>query len=655
MGRYIEWTYPSVNTHCPSLESDLEDIARHESNWTAASLPMPSPEGSSSQSEPRTSATKTSAKVPEALSPDKLPDVRLEQSPTPLPDDLLEAASGEQTTTPSILQLSMTRKAPPVNRFVGRDVNSILKRPITHALVCCTKDVLNVVLDSDAVLRNFENKGVQKYQKFAGTIIQHADESFEAIIYASHTFRRLNLYGSITAIPSPDDRQALGELMEKIEQEFSAASSGFLRVSIGMDSKPKLFLDVNHFLPKDAPVPDDLGSVHACRRIIEYVKADMTFMYGKDSLPPIFETLKILITNAAGISADCTMISTWLDELRVCISLLKDNFTRPSGLGRDWRPMVLNVIQYMIPYIAQIPSIVSHYPQKNENRFFPRTQKIMKEMRHVYYAPISVKALRPSPPTKWKHHELEKSTRTIIAQSIPLSLPGQEYNVDIIARLADIEDFGDDEYGIKINVQCRDMNNFVDRRTCRCTRLEIKCAFVQPPHIGAEPRVKAFRPDGGAFDKTEVKYTIKHAAKLHPSANSIKVAELSSEWGKETVRRQYGIVQGMESQQQPGVHWVFTENRSSNGGIPDCDLGAVIVSPSTQIKIEMTITAEYHIQQFSYFRPWGKTTRRTKTTAGTLFLNLPDSIKLSLLGLSKDQDAFLQGCTVKHLGDTLGK
>lgn len=85
-------------------------------------------------------------------------------------------------------------------------------------------------------LRNFENKGVQKYQKFAGTIIQRADESFEAIIYASHTFRRLNLYGSITAIPSPDDRQALGELMEKIEQEFSAASSGFLRVSIGMDS-----------------------------------------------------------------------------------------------------------------------------------------------------------------------------------------------------------------------------------------------------------------------------------------------------------------------------------------------------------------------------------------------------------------------------------
>lgn len=73
-------------------------------------------------------------------------DHAIEESPFPDPDNY------QAPKQPTILRMTRTTEnALLSNRLVGSTVNSILKRPIAHALVRCTKDVLNVVLDFDAV------------------------------------------------------------------------------------------------------------------------------------------------------------------------------------------------------------------------------------------------------------------------------------------------------------------------------------------------------------------------------------------------------------------------------------------------------------------------------------------------------------------------
>ncbi|KAF9035900.1 hypothetical protein BJ165DRAFT_1561505 [Panaeolus papilionaceus] len=548
-----------------------------------------------------------------------------------------------------ILQAITTEELNLPHQFLNSDVYVLLKRPIEKAITRCTQDVLELVVDPDAVLSNFNNAGVQKYRKYAGAILQRTDESFEAVVYASYTLRRLDLYASTATTPTPEDRKALGELMRKTSKEILELSIGFGAVSLAMD---ELFQNSSLFLPKNAPVAEDLGFVHAHRRIVEYVKADLIYKYGKDDLPKLFDTLKNLIINMEGYSADCQVVAEWMNQLHGFARILWRDCQDVAYEPQSWRCIAQDMIAYLIPYMSQIPIIVSLYPQDDDKKFFAKTRKLMKEMKHVYYSPTSVDNLLPSPPRMWQHHELERSSRTIVAQSVPLYLSddfNRFHKVDIIARLTSVEDFGHNEYGIKINVQIRDVSDYTNRRLYRCTRLDIRCAFAPPDDRGAEPRVKAFRPDGGSFDKSEVKYTVKHAAKLQPSA-AIKIGELSSEWGKETVERQYGIIQGIYSEQQSGIHWVLMENRSSRGGIPDADVGAVIMSPTTQITVNLSITVKYHVRRSYLLIPW--TMRQRTTVAGSLSLNLPDSMKLSLLTLSKDQDEFLQGCTIKHIRDS---
>lgn len=72
------------------------------------------------------------------------------------------------------------------------------------------------------------------YRKYAGTILQRADESFEAVVYASYTFRRLDLYASTVTSSTPEDLSSLENLMQKIRKEIGNVSLGFSEVAMAI-------------------------------------------------------------------------------------------------------------------------------------------------------------------------------------------------------------------------------------------------------------------------------------------------------------------------------------------------------------------------------------------------------------------------------------
>ncbi|PPQ70585.1 hypothetical protein CVT24_000063 [Panaeolus cyanescens] len=200
----------------------------------------------------------------------------------------------------------------------------VQEREISDQLSRCFTQIMPVVLDVDGLLHSFgkSNIGLKKYRGICSSIIKIGDSCFEAIIYASNTLHRFDAYcykHDEAQSPSVADREALSKVFTDLTKLLWNVYNDLKQAHIEHE---KLFQSIHEFIPKDAPLPEDIENGSITHRIAKLVKAEIVHHRGTDNISSIVDPLHALITEAGPYGEDCRGIVSWLEHLLEQFDLL---------------------------------------------------------------------------------------------------------------------------------------------------------------------------------------------------------------------------------------------------------------------------------------------------------------------------------------------
>ncbi|PPR06122.1 hypothetical protein CVT24_004209 [Panaeolus cyanescens] len=531
------------------------------------------------------------------------------------------------------------------------------------------KDLIEVVLDNQGELNNLSNAGVDRARTMCTSLIRTIDKSFQIVISLSHMMRRIDQYiiSNRSYDKDQQDKMPAGEkaaLIRLLKEMMRLIMTNQLGFESFINRHHALIAQPDRFefqgggpgLP--TVIQNVTGKDEQMKIISDRLSALIVHKRGAMANVHVFQTLQKVIATKI-LATDCEAIMTYLNQINNMLGGLVHQIT--VAYPMHWRKYLAGITNTCVTYTCVIPTITQECCPKRREILFKSTMELMNTTKKFWsskeYSSLQNRLLTP-PPSQWNSSELDKTSRTIIAQSTSLS-ERQQMGLTVIARR--LECLGHKEYGIGLGISTQMTGD--NRRKPRCVNLKIKVTCLQPtPHpdpdsenplVPDKLKVVEYQPVKDKFDKTKRKWVLGASGKLYVSVlPGVAGTDLEVGVQREDTIPIYGFIQATcDDPAEDSVTWYMSENSQAHLGVPDCNLGLIINAPFPSIEVKVEVTAECIVKTRRLSVSLSRSNSDVLNFAGSLYINFDDAIITDFVNnvdklVKEKKEAFLSECGV---------